>query len=403
MTTTRIYNVNLMTMDSSLPSGANGILCDSELWIHENDIVAVGPAADWQQRPHRSIDAKNQWCLPGFIDCHTHLIYAGSRADEFSQRLDGVPYATIAGAGGGILSSVRQTRAAEASDLLQQSMRRAQRLIDEGVTTLEVKSGYGLDQHTEVKMLNVARALARHLPVQVIRTYLGAHAVPAEYRGNAQAYIDFVCTRMIPLVAEQQLAQAVDVFCENVGFTLDQTRQVFAAAKNHGLPVKVHAEQLTNTHSAKLAAEYQALSADHLEYLSADDVPALADSGCVAVLLPGAFYYLKEQQLPPIAALRQYKVPMAVATDCNPGTSPVSSLLTCANMACVLFGLTPEEALAGITRHAASALGLTNKGMLKAGMAADCCLWNVDTPTALIYEINGYRPTARWIGGKYVG
>ncbi|MCW8092184.1 imidazolonepropionase [Alteromonas sp. ASW11-130] len=348
------------------------------------------------------VDAHEQWCLPGFIDCHTHLVYGGNRAQEFSLRLKGVSYETISKQGGGIKSTVRATRALNEATLLSQTLRRAKRLAEEGVTTVEIKSGYGLDKDTELRMLDVALKVGELTNLNIQRTFLGAHALPPDSEVSAEEYIDFVCQTMIPYVAEHQLADAVDVFCEKVGFNLAQTERVFMAAKQSNLKVKGHVEQLSDSKGAALAAKYNALSVDHIEYLAEEDIPLLADSGTVAVLLPGAFYYLKETQLPPIDALRKYNVPIAISTDMNPGTSPIASLLTCANMACVLFGLTTAEALTGITAHAALALGLKNKGQIKTGYDADMCLWDIESPESLVYEINGYRPTAKWIGGKRV-
>ncbi|GGW88081.1 imidazolonepropionase [Alteromonas halophila] len=348
------------------------------------------------------IDAKGQWLLPGFIDCHTHIVYGGDRADEFARRLEGVSYQQISQEGGGIKRTVRDTRATSEDELRSQSARRVARLVEEGVTTIEVKSGYGLDTETERRQLRVADALAREFGITVKKTYLGAHAMPPDCDTDADAYIDFVCNTMIPQIASEGLADAVDVFCENVGFTLAQTERVFTAAKQAGLPVKGHVEQLSDSKGARLAAQYQALSVDHLEYLHSDDIDALRQAGTVAVILPGAFYYLKETQEPPIQALRDAGVRMAVATDINPGTSPVASLLTSANMASVLFAMTTEEVIRGMTVHAAAALGLTDRGVIDTGKRADLTLWAIPSPASLVYEINGYRPTQVISGGKHV-
>ncbi len=348
------------------------------------------------------LDAEGKWCLPGLVDCHTHLVYAGNRSDEFAQRLTGVSYQQISQQGGGISSTVGATRKASADILHAEALRRVQRLVEEGVTTVEIKSGYGLDQTTELRMLEVAGKLAETLGIQIRRTFLGAHALPPGASTTADDYITFVCDTMIPYVAQHDLADAVDVFCETVGFSLAQTQRVFEAARQHGLPVKGHVEQLSNSNGATLAASYNALSVDHVEYLDPADIPALATAGTVAVLLPGAYYYLQESQRPPVAALRDANVPMAVATDFNPGTSPVASLLTCANMACVLFGLTVEEALRGITINGARALGLTNTGLIAEHYRGDVTLWDIPDPSALVYEINGYRPEVIISGGKYV-
>ncbi|QPG04339.1 imidazolonepropionase [Salinimonas marina] len=400
MAVTLIDNVNVMSMDPCQTD--NGIERQTQLWIQDDKILAVGSPPAPPPVPDHHIDGTNRWALPGFIDCHTHLVYGGSRADEFRQRLSGTSYQDIARAGGGIQKTVRDTRNAGAEELLQHSLRRGRRLIEEGVTTLEIKSGYGLDQQTELTMLEVAARLGSQLPVNVSRTYLGAHTLPPEFEDDADGYIDFVCHTMIPTIAAGKHATAVDVFCETVGFTRAQAERVFAAAQQAGLAIKLHAEQLSDSKGAVLAAQYQACSVDHIEYLAADDIPMLAKAGCVAVLLPGAFYYLRESKKPPVAALRQHQVPMAVASDHNPGTSPICSLLTCATMACLEFGLTCEEALLGITSHAAQALQLSNKGRLRAGMDADVCLWDIREPADLIYEINGFRPTCRWVGGQYV-
>jgi imidazolonepropionase len=328
---------------------------------------------------------------PGLVDCHTHLVYGGSRAHEFEQRLTGVSYADIARAGGGIASTVRATRSETEAQLTASALRRLDCLLAEGVTTVEIKSGYGLDRDTELKMLAVARSLARHRPVDVVTSYLGAHALPPEFRDDRAAYLDLICREMIPLIAREGLADAVDAFCEGIAFSLEETRAVFGAAQDNGLPVKLHAEQLSNLGGAKLAAGFGALSADHIEYLDQDGVAALAASGTVAVLLPGAFYYLREKQLPPVAALRKASVPIAIATDLNPGSSPVHSLLTTMNMACVLFGLTPEEALMGATVNAARALGLRDRGSVAPGMKADLALWDVERPGDLAYPL-GFNP-----------
>lgn len=361
-------------------------------------IAWVGPAADLPGRPgdlaSQVFDAGGRWITPGLIDCHTHLVFAGDRAQEFEMRLNGASYEEIARAGGGIRSTVRATRAASEEDLAAQAGRRLAALCAEGVTVVEVKSGYGLDLDSEMKMLRAARALEGMRPVTVRTTFLGAHALPPEYEGRADDYIDEVCERMLPAVAAAGLADAVDAFCEGIGFTPGQTERVFQAARGLGLPVKLHAEQLSDLGGAALAARYGALSADHLEHLSEDGARAMAASGTVAVLLPGAFYSLRDTKLPPVDALRRHKVPMAVATDCNPGTSPIASLLTVLNMACVLFRLTPEEALAGATVHAARALGLADShGTLEPGRAADFVLWDIERPAELAYRI-GPNPCA---------
>ena len=316
-------------------------------------------------------------------------MYAGNRAHEFEARLAGATYAEIAQAGGGIKATVGATRAASDGELVAASRPRLAALADEGVTTVEIKSGYGLDTASECRQLAAARRVAADLGVDVRTTLLAAHAVPAEFAGRADDYVDLVCRETIPAAVDAGLADAVDVFCETIGFTPEQTRRVFAVARAHGLPVKLHADQLSDTGGAALAAEFGALSADHLEYTSEAGVAAMARAGTVAVLLPGAFYALRETRVPPIAAMRTHGVPMAVATDCNPGTSPVTSLLLMLNMACTLFRLTPDEALAGVTRHAARALGLNDRGTLAVGQRADIALWDIASPAELCYWIGG--------------
>lgn len=367
--------------------------------VSDGSITHIGEAPEgaFEQR----LDAGGQWLTPGLIDCHTHLVFGGNRADEFAWRLQGQSYADIAAKGGGIMSSVRQTRSTDPAALFDQSAARLARLLDEGVTTVEIKSGYGLDLDTELKMLRVARELEARHPITVKTTFLGAHAVPAERKEQGtQAYLNHVITEMLPAVAESGLADAVDVFCEHIAFSPEQCAQLYEAAHKHGLPIKAHAEQLSNLHGAVTAAKHQALSVDHLEYLSPDDVPALRDT--VAVLLPAAFYYLRETQLPPIDSLREHGIAMAVASDLNPGTAPMASLLTAMNMACVLFRLTPAEALAGVTQHAARALGLGNKGRINVGMDADLLLWDIGHPNELSYGINTHRPKHIWQHGRKV-
>jgi imidazolonepropionase len=368
------------------------------LAVRDGRIAWAGPMFDLPGRPGdlaaEVFDAGGRWITPGLIDCHTHLVFAGDRAQEFEMRLNGASYEEIARAGGGIRSTVRATRAASEEELTAQADRRLAALCAEGVTVVEVKSGYGLDLESEMKMLRAARALEGRRPATVRTTFLGAHALPSEYEGRADDYIDEVCERMLPAVAAAGLADAVDAFCEGIGFTPEQTERVFKAARGLGLPVKLHAEQLSDLGGAALAARYGALSADHLEHLSEEGTKAMAASGTVAVLLPGAFYSLRDTKLPPMDALRRHRVPMAVATDCNPGTSPIASLLTVLNMACVLFRLTPEEALAGVTVQAARALGLADShGTLEPGKAADFVLWDIERPAELAYRI-GPNPCA---------
>jgi len=331
------------------------------------------------------------WLTPGLIDCHSHLVYAGNRSDEFSKRMHGISYEEIARQGGGILSTVKATRAASEESLLLLAAKRLEMLINEGVTTFEIKSGYGLDLETESRMLKVARQLGEHFPIDISTTFLGAHALPPEF-DDPDKYINHVCDDMLPAISNAGLADAVDIFCESIGFNTKQTKQLFEKAKSLGLPVKIHAEQLSNQSGAKLAASYGALSADHLEYLDEDGIRAMAEAGTVAVLLPGAFYFLRETKVPPIELLRQYSVPIAIATDSNPGSSPCNSLLLMLNMACTQFNLTPEEALMGVTRNAAKALGLQQShGQIKVGMQADMVQWSIDAPEDLAYHF-GHNP-----------
>lgn len=331
-------------------------------------------------------DVAGQWITPGLIDCHTHLVYGGNRADEFALRLGGASYEEIARRGGGIVSTVNATRAADEESLFLQSARRLEALLAEGVTAIEIKSGYGLDVATERKILRVARRLGSAYPVTVYTTFLGAHAIPPEYKGRADDYLTLVCDVMLPALHDEGLIDAVDVFCEHIGFSLAQSERVCEAANRLGLPLKMHAEQLSNMGGTQLAARYQALSVDHLEYLNEADIVAMKSAGTVAVLLPGAFYFLREKQLPPIDLLRRHGVPMAIATDANPGTSPTTSLLLMLNMACTLFRLTVAESLMGVTAHAARALGQSDThGLLAVGRAADFAIWAVDSPAELAY------------------
>lgn len=337
---------------------------------------------------------------PGLVDCHTHLVHAGDRAGEFEQRLEGVSYEEIARAGGGILSSVRATRAASEDQLIAASLPRLDALLADGVTTVEIKSGYGLTVADELKMLRVARRLGQLRPVRVTTTLLGAHALPPEYAGRADDYVSLVCEQMIPAAASERLADAVDVFCEGIGFSPAQCERIFQAARDHGLALKAHAEQLSNLGGSALAARYGALSADHVEYLDEAGVCAMAEAGTVAVLLPGAFQVLRETQLPPIELLRQYQVPMAVASDANPGTSPICLPTLMAHLACTLFRLTPREALAGMTAHAARALGRPELGRIAVGAAADLCLWDIRQPAELAYAVQAGRLRQRIFCGE---
>jgi imidazolonepropionase len=393
-----INNVRIASMQKN--GNAYGMLADSSVAIKDGKVFSIFDDSETSYQSDIRYDGENKWLLPGFIDCHTHLVYGGNRANEFEQRLQGKTYTEIAQQGGGIQGTVNATREASEQTLLSSAIKRAARLVEEGVTCIEVKSGYGLDLHTELKMLKVAKQISENLPVSIVTTYLGAHTVPKEYRSNPDDYVQFICDQVIPVVAKQRLATCVDVFCESIGFSPAQCRKIFEAAKAHALNVKAHVEQLSDLKGAKLAAEFGAISVDHIEYLDPKDIPVLQQSGTVAVLLPGAFYYLSETQKPPVAALRANQVPMAIATDLNPGSSPIASILTIMNMASVLFGLTPEEVLYGVTLHAAKALNLSNKGQVKTGMDADLCLWDIAHPAELVYGINQHRPSAKWFAGK---
>ena len=353
-------------------------------------IAYVGPAADAPHGADEVIDCSGRWITPGLIDCHTHIVHAGDRAGEWAMRLEGASYEDIARAGGGILSTMRATRAASEQELIETARPRLDALVAEGVTTIEIKSGYGLTVDDEIKMLRAARALGEACAVRVSPTLLGAHALPPEYAGRADAYVDLVCDAMIP--AARGLAHAVDVFCEGIGFSPEQTARVFGAAVRAGLPVKVHAEQLSALHGASLAARHGALSADHLEHADEDDVRAMAGAGTVAVLLPGAYYFMRETKRPPVELFRGHGVPIAIATDCNPGTSPVTSLLLMLNMAATEFHLTVVEALRGVTVNAARALGLNDEiGTLEQGKACDLAIWDVGDLAQLVYRI-GLNP-----------
>ena len=367
-----------------------GLIDDAALVVDGEALLWVGPRSDLPPelaaRCGEKHDAGGALITPGLIDCHTHLVYGGDRANEFELRLKGAGYEEIARAGGGIVSTVQATRTATAAQLVAQSLPRLERLMAEGVTTIEIKSGYGLALEHERKALSVARELGRTNPITVRTTFLGAHATPPEFAGRTDDYIDEVL-RMLPLLHAEGLVDAVDAFCERIGFSTAQTERVFAAAQALQLPVKLHAEQLSDSGGAQLAARYGALSCDHLEWLSVEGAQAMAAAGTVAVLLPGAFYFLRETRLPPVAMLREHQVPIAISTDSNPGSSPCTSLLLMLNMACTLFRLTPEEALAGVTRHAAAALGLRDRGVLAVGMRADFVLWGVQRPAELSYAL----------------
>jgi imidazolonepropionase len=370
-------NVNLATMEGAEPYGA---IRDGAVAVKDGRISWVGPRSAWKDKTAREHDARGAWLTPGLVDCHTHLVYAGDRAAEFELRLQGASYEEIARAGGGIVSTVAQTRAASEDELVRTAQARLRQWFTEGVAVVEVKSGYGLNEDTELKMLRAARRLEG---VTVKTTFLGAHALPAEFKGRPDDYIDFVCDVM-PLAK----ADAVDAFCEGIGFSVSQVEKVFKRAKEQNIPVKLHADQLSDLGGAALAAKYGALSADHLEYSNEAGVQAMAKAGTVAVLLPGAFYFLREKQLPPVEALRRHGVPIALATDNNPGSSPLTSLLLTMNMACTLFRLTPEEAFAGITRNGAKALGMqATHGTLETGKQADFALWEIQSPAALAYAM----------------
>ena len=379
-------NVHLATMAEGY-----GEIRDAAIAVKDGRIAWLGPKAEAPQHAATVHDGDGCWLTPGLIDCHTHIVHAGNRSDEFEARLNGATYEDIARAGGGIMSTVRATRAASEEELLRQSLPRVRSLMAEGVTTIEIKSGYGLTLESEANMLRAARRIGREFPVNVATTFLGAHALPPEFAGRADDYITEVCAMIAPLAAEG-LVDAVDAFCERIGFSHEQTERVFQAARTHGLPVKLHAEQLSDQRGAELTARYNGLSADHLEHLSETGVAAMAAAGTVAVLLPGAYYFLRDTTPPPVAALRAAGVAMAVATDCNPGTSPMTSLLLAMNMACTLWRLTPLEALAGCTRHAARALGMQREiGTLEAGKRADFALWRIARPADLCYAI-GLNP-----------
>ncbi|GAB3432753.1 imidazolonepropionase [Massilia solisilvae] len=380
-------NVHLATMTDGY-----GELVDAAIAVAGGRIAWLGPRGQAPGEARAVHDCGGAWMTPGLIDCHTHIVYAGNRSDEFEARLNGAGYEEIARRGGGIMSTVRATRAASVDELVRASLPRVASLLAEGVTTIEIKSGYGLTLESERAMLQAARRIGELLPVRVATTFLGAHALPPEFAGRADDYIGHLCEHMLPELAGQGLVDAVDAFCERIGFSHDQTQRLFETARKLGLPVKLHAEQLTDQQGAQLVARYGGLSADHLEHLSPEGVRAMAEGGTVAVLLPGAFYFLRETVVPPVGALRAAGVPIALATDCNPGTSPMTSLLLAMNMACTLWRLTPQEALAGCTVHAARALGMHDEaGTLEVGKRADFALWKIARPADLAYGI-GFNP-----------
>ncbi|KIQ80211.1 imidazolonepropionase [Aeromonas sp. L_1B5_3] len=393
-------NVTPATLNAGLAD--YGLLPLHAIGVKDGKIHALVPMAELKgPYPAHWLDMQGKLVTPGLIDCHTHLIFAGSRAEEFELRQQGVPYAEIARRGGGIISTVRATRAASEEQLFELALPRVKSLIREGATTVEIKSGYGLTLDDELKMLRVARRLGEALPIRVKTTLLAAHAVPPEYRDDPDSWVETICQEIIPAAAKAGLADAVDVFCEHIGFSLAQTEQVYLAADQYGLPVKGHMDQLSNLGGSTLAANFGALSVDHLEYLDPQGILALAQRGVVATLLPTAFYFLKETKLPPVAALRKAGVAMAVSSDINPGTAPIVSLRMAMNMACTLFGLTPVEAMVGVTRHAAKALGEQERlGQLRVGMAADFLIWHCTHPAELSYMVGVDQLAGRIFNGE---
>jgi imidazolonepropionase len=397
-----ITDARIATLDAA--AAGCGEVHDAALAVADGRIAWLGsaaglPAANVSER----VSANGGWLTPALIDCHTHLLFGGSRAAEFEQRLKGVSYEAIARAGGGIMATVNATRAASDEELLAAARQRVAALLREGVATIEVKSGYGLDTATELRLLRLARQLGRDSGITVRTTFLGAHALPRDFAGDADAYIDIVCNEMLPAVQAEGLADAVDAYCESIAFSPEQVARVFDAATALGLPVKLHADQLSDTGGAELAARYKALSADHLEYTNEKGVRALADAGSVAVLLPGAFVTLREKQLPPMAALRAHGVPLALATDCNPGTSPLTSLRAAMTLATSQFRMTPDECLAGVTRNAAMALGLLDEtGTLEVGKRADIAVWDIDHPRDLCYWLGLHTPRTLYVNGAAI-
>ena len=395
---TLFRNAQIATMT---PGKSYGLIENGAVVISADRIKWVGAEKELPDE-FAGLQGKNlegRLVTPALIDCHTHLVYGGSRATEFELRLKGASYEEISRSGGGILSTVKATRTATEEELFTQSLPRFDALLAEGVGTVEIKSGYGLDLETEIKMLRVARKLGKERSVRVKTSFLGAHAIPPEFSGKADAYIDFVCEEVLPAVHYENLADAVDGFCENIAFSPNQISKVFEKAKSFGLPVKLHAEQLSNLGGATLAAKYGALSADHLEFLDQTGVEVMGESGTVAVLLPGAFYTLRETQLPPLDSLRKAEVPIAIATDCNPGSSPLTSILLCMNMSCTLFRMTPEEALCGVTIVAAQALGIGDEvGTIEVGKKAELAVWNVDQPAEIAYRV-GFNPLEEMVFG----
>lgn len=389
---------NLATMEGD----DIGAVSDGALAVKDGVIAWLGRRSELETLQWSATtvsDGRGLWITPGLVECHTHLVYAGDRSDEFGARLRGASYEEIARAGGGIVATMRATRQASEDELFAQSLPRAQALVNEGVTTLEIKSGYGLDLDSEAKMLRTARRLGEQLGITVVKTFLGAHALPPEFADRQDAYVEHVCNEMLPAMVAEGLADAVDVYCERIAFTSEQTRAIFARARALGLPVRLHADQLSDGGGGALAAECGALSADHLEYATDASLRRMAERGVVAGVLPGAFYYLREEQPPPIERMRALGVAMAISTDCNPGTSPIASLLLAMNMGCVLFRMTPTEVLRGVTTNAARALGLQDdRGMLRVGMRADLAIWRLRHPEQLCGEVGVHRPVEVVVG-----
>ena len=401
MTDSKTLYVDLTAATMRQTDEAYGLIPNAAIAVEAGRIAWTGPLDDLpgEYEATSRTPLGGRLVTPGLIDCHTHIVHGGDRAGEFEMRLNGASYEEVARAGGGIVSTVTATRAADEAALIASALPRVDTLLAEGICTLEIKSGYGLDVETELRMLRAARAIERARPVRVRTSFLGAHAVPSEYAGRADAYLDEVCIPALRAAHEEGLVDAVDGFCEGIAFSPAQIARVFDVAQELGLPLKLHAEQLSNLGGAKMAASYGAMSADHIEYLDDEGVAAMADAGTVAVILPGAFYTIRETQAPPIESLRKHGVPMALSTDNNPGSSPLTSLLLTMNMACTLFRMTPEEALAGATRNAAAALGLDDCGTIAKGKRADLAVWDVKTPAELSYRI-GFNPLhSRIFGG----
>ncbi len=397
-----LTNAHIATMQGN--NVAYGVIESGALAVADGNIAWVGLESELPAHVNcKTLSLNGRWLTPALIDCHTHLVFGGDRAEEFEQRLTGIAYEEIAQAGGGILSTVTATRNASPDELAKSAAMRLQTLVGEGVATIEIKSGYGLDVENELKMLRVARSLAVSSGISISTSFLGAHTVPTEFEGKADQYIEMLCKEALPQAAGEGLVDAVDAYCENIAFSTDQIARLFQTAQSLNLPVKLHADQLSDCGGAKLAASFQALSADHLEYTSNEGVTALADAGSVAVLLPGAFLTLGETHLPPVDIIREKSVPIAVATDCNPGTSPVCSLRSAMNLATSLFRLTPEECLAGVTREAARALGLLHdRGTLETGKRADVAVWNIGHPRELSYWLGLNELSKLFVGGREV-